>query len=321
MSAFEQLSLGIGLADLPEARPHRRTESTYSKPTPEAQAGSGDSRVRARAGAGLARAALNSNPPQIEVSSSVAKSSVRHFEKLAAERINRFLLNPNNRPLLSFDERELLIRNPDSYFASIRDYVKPSLAGDEGLLVRQNRAEAKARKGRTKAYSEALVDSLVSVDNCRSWRWYLINGNFQPIKPKDSPEDIKQRVAVDLASLLTAARGRGMLVGGHSHRVVDSLVDRFDGVSNWLAGDGQSAEEIKLAVDLTVLVGRNGVLKTNLWLNRLPAVSKGYRIFDPDLPKILDEYNRLRPAGHRQRFDPLKGLLPRLAKNDRPKAD
>ncbi len=319
MSASEQLSLGIGLADLPEARPYRRTESTYPQPIPEAQAGSGDS--RAQAGAGLAKAALDSNPPQIEVLSPATKSPVRHFEKLAVDRINHFLLNPNSRPLLSFDERELLIRNPDSYFASIRDYVKPSLAGDEGLLVRQNRAEAKARKGRTKAYSEALVDSLVSVDNCRSWRWYLINGNFQPVKPKDSPEDIQHRVAVDLADLLAAARGRGMLVGGHSHRVIDSLISRFDRVSSWLAGDGQSAEEIKLAVDLTVLVGRNAVLKTNLWLDWLPAVSKGYRIFDPDLPKVLDEYNRLRPADHRQRFDPLESLLSCLAKNDQPKAD
>ena len=171
MSAPEQLSLAIGLVDSPEVRPDRRAESTYSKSTLEAQAGAGDSRVRA--GVGLARVAVDNGLSQIEASAPVPKVPVKHFEKLAVDRINRFLLNSNQRPLLSFDERELLIRNPESYFASIRDDVKPSLAGDEELSVRQNRAEAKARKGRTKAYAEALVDSLVSVDNCRSWALVL----------------------------------------------------------------------------------------------------------------------------------------------------
>ena len=297
MSASEQLSLDIWSAE----------------ETLEALNASGDS--GSQAGVALARKVLGVSSSQIESLS--PKNPVKRFEQVAIDRLSHFLSNSFKNPLLSLDEVEAMVRDQDSYFSSIRRYVKPSSAEGDDLSIRQARAEASARRGRTKVYAEQLVGSLASVDNCRSWRWYLINGDFSPVKPEDSPEDTQRRLAVDLANLLAAARRRNLLVGGHNNWVIDSLIDRFDKkVSCCLAGDCQSEEEIKLAIDLTVLVGRNAVLKTNFWINLLSDISKGYRIFDPDIPKVLDEYNCLRPTTHRQNFDPLRDLLPRFAKND-----
>ena len=209
MSASEQLNLDIWSVDSPKARPGHQAESIYSKSIPEASDGSGNS--RSQAGINLARAALGLSPPQIESSDLPPKKPIKRFEKLVVERIGHFLYDSPQKPLFSLDELELLIRNQNSYFSSVRGNVKPSSAEGDDLSVRQGRAEAKARKGRAKVYAEQLVSSLVSVDNCRSWRWYLINGDFSPVRPEDSPEGIQRRVAVDLADLLAAARRRRLI--------------------------------------------------------------------------------------------------------------
>ena len=301
MSAPEQPKLGFD-------SPQEEAESSHLSLVPEAPPASESPEVAA-AGLKLAREALAANKPQDPEAEAQRASAVSHFEKLAVGRLDKYLSTPDPRPFYSPHERDIMIHNPRAYFESVRKDVSPSPGGEEDLSVRRHRAEAKARKGRTKAYGERLIESLTLVDNCRSWRWYLLNGDLQPIHPGDSPELIHQRVALDLADLLTEARLRGLLAGGHSSRVIASLKARFDSVVGPASAEGEPDEEVGLAIRLTVLVGKNAVLKTNDWQGRFWGISKGYRFLDPDLPEIFEQFNDLRPRTCREHFDPLSDLL------------
>lgn len=308
MSAPKQPELGFGSTDSSK-KPDRPAESSHlslvaeASPSPRAR--------RSRIGSKLARAVIGDRKPADEPDETgePRRSSVGHFEKLAVSRLDRYLSGPDTRPFFSPPERDVMIHNPKAYFNSIRKYVQPAADDSESLASRRNRADVQARKGRTRAYGERLIESLASVDNCRSWRWYLLDGQLRPVHADDSPRSIQRRVAVDLTDLLTEARLRGLLAGGHSGKVIDSLKSKFASVDSWMAGDGRTAEEIDLAVWLTVLVGKNAVLKANEWRGRFWNISKGYTILDPELLDIFEQFNNLRPASHREHFDPLAGFL------------
>lgn len=315
MPKSEQLGLDIEPVDTQIDKTRQETGPS------EAECPAEPGVVRSLAGIRAAREALkNSNPepepdPEADVIPLRQKTPIGRFEQLAADRLGSYLYSQGVQPFFNPQDRDIIIRNHQAYFTSIREGVKPSQTGDESLSVRQARAEAQARKGKTKAYGERLVGDLGLVDSCRSWRWYLLKGEFNPVWPGDSPEAVQQRVAVGLVDMLTEARARGLVAAGHSGRVIEKFKDRFDRVGSLQAGDKRSSEEISPAVTLTVLVGKNAVLKVYSWIDQLAETSKGYRIFDPDLVDFLAGSNLVRPSEHRQHFDPLQRVLPRLKSN------
>ena len=239
----------------------------------------------------------------------------RLFDRQAIESLRRRLDTNWPRPLLTLDEQDTLINDPVSYFRGVRRKVNDKPDSTDSLTVRQNRAEASARRDRTRAYAEQAVVSLSLVDSCRSWRRCLSGQAFQPVRLDDAPAKTRDRAAVGLEDLLAAARQNKLLVGGHSRNIVHRLQTDFGSLepASIKTGGGRLDYQIGLALELTDLVGKNAVLKANLWICQIRPISRGWRLVDPATLTLLREYDQSRRADFRRCFDPLAPLLARPA--------
>ena len=214
-------------------------------------------------------------------------------------RLESRLEGPGRQPLLTIDEDDQLINNQRRYFQKIVAGVITTNLKPAEIRARQQRAEAAARTDKARRYSEELIKAVFAVDSCRSFWRYLNDQGADPIRLNDDQDVLTRRLSQYVADLLLAARQSRLIIGPPIAPACEMIVAKFK---------INPQEQTRL----TVLAGKNQVLKANLWAGQLQEVSRQWRLIDKETISLLRNHDQGRIKEYRPKLPLIAEVLNKI---------
>jgi hypothetical protein len=218
---------------------------------------------------------------QIALPGLVGAPEFDRFEQAAVDKLRCHLANPENGPLMTIDENDLLIDVEELYFDRITQIFTPKNAvarfrsgelTEEGIKRSRDAGRAITRHRKVDMYVERLMTATYASDTCRAlYRVAAHGGDVIQLEDDDTIETLQHRVGDYVYDLLIAGRETRLLRGAAMKRVTDKIRNKFDTDSG-------------AQVVLTGLAGQNTMKKSQLWLGELYRISGGF-----DMGRITGE--------------------------------
>jgi hypothetical protein len=249
-----------------------------------------------------------------EQESTESRETFDSFEQSVIDSLEAFLVKPENGPLLTIDEKDIQLENPERYLDKVSAVQNPrNVSADirAGRVTREEVAhkgrakKEKVRKKKDEMFVDRIITATYAADTCRSLFRLASSGLFVPVEEDDDTEQsVQNRVGDYVDDLIKAGRETRLLSGAAMLRTTDKIRGKFD-------------SDLQARIKLTDLAGRNSMKKIDFWMNMLHETSKGFdvsRIDKPTREKFII-YAASRPIEYQQRFNLLQAIANRKNKS------